>query len=41
MTLKVSVFALSCSLLWGFGLFFLTWWMIAFDGASSESQEPA
>ena len=36
MKLNVRAFALSCSLIWGFGLFFLTWWMIAFDGASSD-----
>ena len=36
MKLNVRAFALSCSLIWGFGQFFLTWWMIAFDGASSN-----
>jgi hypothetical protein len=36
MKLNIPAFALSCALVWGFGLFFLTWWIIAFDGASEE-----
>lgn len=36
MKLDVRAFALTCSLLWGGGLFVLTWWIIAFDGASSD-----
>jgi hypothetical protein len=32
----VKAFALTCGLIWGFGLFFLTWWIIAFDGATGE-----
>ena len=36
MKLNVKAFALSCELVWGFGLFALTWWIIAFDGASGE-----
>ena len=36
MRLNVKAFALTCGLLWGLGLFFLTWWIIAFDGASGE-----
>lgn len=35
MKLNTRAFALSCGLLWGFGIFFLTWWMIAFDGPSA------
>lgn len=34
MRLNVKAFALTCGLLWGLGLFVLTWWVIAFDGAS-------
>ena len=34
MKLNVKAFALTCALIWGFGLFALTWWIIAFDGAS-------
>jgi hypothetical protein len=36
MKLNMPAFALSCALVWGFGLFLLTWWIIAFDGASEE-----
>ena len=36
MRLNVKAFALTCGLLWGFGLFLLTWWVIALDGASGE-----
>jgi hypothetical protein len=36
MKLDVKAFAITCSLVWGFGLFFLTWWMILFDGATGE-----
>ncbi|KPK70166.1 hypothetical protein AMJ82_03720 [candidate division TA06 bacterium SM23_40] len=34
MKLNVRAFALTCGLLWGLGLFALTWWIIAFDGAT-------
>lgn len=36
MKLNVKAFALACGIIWGFGLFFLTWWIIAFDGATGE-----
>jgi hypothetical protein len=36
MKLDVKAFAITCSLIWGFGLFFLTWWVIMFDGATGE-----
>ncbi|MGA8865178.1 MAG: bacteriophage holin [Gallionella sp.] len=36
MKLDVKSFALTCGLVWGFGLFALTWWIIAFDGATGE-----
>jgi hypothetical protein len=36
MKLNVKAFALSCGLIWGFGLFALTWWIMAFDGATGE-----
>jgi hypothetical protein len=36
MKLDVKAFAITCSLVWGFGLFFLTWWVIMFDGATGE-----
>jgi hypothetical protein len=37
MKLNVKAFALTCALVWGLGLFFLTWWIIAFDGATGEA----
>ena len=36
MKLNVIAFALTCGLIWGFGLFVLTWWVMAFDGATGE-----
>lgn len=36
MKLDVKAFALACGLFWGLGLFFLTWWIIALDGATGE-----
>ena len=36
MKLDVRAFAITCSLIWGFGLFFLTWWIIMFDGPTGE-----
>ena len=36
MKLDVKAFGLTCGLLWGLGLFFLTWWIILFDGATGE-----
>lgn len=36
MRLNVKAFALTCGLVWGLGLFVLTWWVIAFDGATGE-----
>jgi len=36
MKLNVKAFALTCGLIWGFGLFVLTWWIIAFEGSSTE-----
>lgn len=34
MRLHTMAFALSCALMWGLGLFALTWWIIAFEGSS-------
>jgi hypothetical protein len=36
MKLNIKSFALACGIIWGLGLFFLTWWFIAFDGATGE-----
>lgn len=32
MKLNVKAFGLTCGLLWGLGLMFITWWIILFDG---------
>lgn len=37
MRLNVKAFALASAFLWGLGVFFLTWWIIAFDGATGEA----
>ncbi len=37
MKLNVKAFALTCALVWGFGLLLLTWWIIAFEGATGEA----
>lgn len=34
MRLYVKAFALTCGLIWGFGVFFLTWWVILFEGST-------
>ena len=36
MKLDVKACALTAGLLWGIGVFGLTWWIIAFDGASTD-----
>ncbi len=33
--LDIRALALTFGLIWGFGLFFITWWIILFDGAAS------
>jgi hypothetical protein len=37
MKLNVKAFGLACGLLWGLGLFAITWWIIALDGATGEA----
>ena len=36
MKLDVKAFALTCGLLWGVGLFLITWWIIGFEGATGD-----
>ena len=36
MKLDVKAMALTLGLIWGFGLFILTWWIIFFEGATGE-----
>ena len=37
MKLNVKAFALTCGLIWGVGLFLLTWWIILLDGTGGGS----
>jgi len=34
MKLNIRAFALASAIIWGVGLFVLTWWVIAFEGSS-------
>ncbi len=36
MKLNVKAFAITCALVWGFGVFLLTWWMMIRTGATGE-----
>jgi len=36
MKLSIKAFGLACGLVRGLGLFALTWWIMAFDGATGE-----
>ena len=36
MRLNVKAFALTCGLVWGLGLFLLTWWIMVFEGSTGE-----
>lgn len=36
MKFDVKACALTCGLIWGLGLFVLTWWIMAFDGSTGE-----
>lgn len=36
MKLNIGAFALTCGLVWGLGIFCLTWWLIAFEGSSDK-----
>jgi len=36
MQLNVKAFAVTCGLIWGFGLCAITWWVILFDGPSAD-----
>jgi hypothetical protein len=36
MKLQIKAFALACGILWGLGLFVVTWWIIAFEGATGD-----
>jgi hypothetical protein len=34
MKLNIKAFALTCGIVWGLGLFSLTWWLIAFHASA-------
>ena len=36
MKINIKAFGLTSGLVWGFGLFLLTWWVIAFDGSTQD-----
>lgn len=36
MKLNVNAFALTCGIIWGVGLFLVTWWIIVLNGATGE-----
>jgi len=36
MKLNIKAFAITCGLMWGIGLFGLTWWVIAFEGRTGD-----
>ncbi len=36
MRFNVKAFAITCGLMWGLGLFFITWWIILLDGPSDN-----
>jgi hypothetical protein len=35
--LNVTAFGIACGLIWGIGLFGLTWWIMAFEGATGQA----
>lgn len=37
MNLNIKAFGLTCGIVWGIGLFALTWWIIGFEGATHET----
>jgi len=36
MKLNVKAFAITCALIWGFGLFAITWWIMLFEGSTGD-----
>ncbi|MEE9442699.1 MAG: bacteriophage holin [candidate division Zixibacteria bacterium] len=36
MKLNVKAFALTCGIIWGLGLFFITWWVMIFEGQAGN-----
>ena len=36
MRLDIKALSIACGLVWGLGIFAVTWWIIAWDGASGD-----
>lgn len=36
MKLNVKAFALTCGIIWGVGLFLITWWVMIFEGEAGN-----
>jgi hypothetical protein len=36
MKLNIKAFGLTCGLVWGLGIFCLTWWVILFEGTTHD-----
>ncbi len=41
MKLNIKAFALACAIVWGLGLFLVTWWVIILDGPNTAMNELA
>lgn len=37
MKLDIKAFAYTTGLIWGLGLFFITWWIILFEGSTGQT----
>lgn len=37
MKINVKAFAVTCGIVWGLALLFLTWWIIAFEGPTGDA----
>ena len=37
MKLNVKAFAFTCAIIWGLGMFLMTWWVIIFEGAWGDA----
>lgn len=36
MKLNIRAFAITCGIIWGLGLFCITWWIILFEGPTGD-----
>jgi hypothetical protein len=36
MKLNIKTFGLACGIVWGFGVFCLTWWILYFEGSGAS-----